>query len=335
MDYMLDPHLGISVVIPLYNKAPYITATLASIESQISPASEIIVVDDGSTDGGAELISSRFRDVTLIRQTNGGEGAARNTGVRAAQFEWVAFLDADDLWLPNHLLELRNLISAFKDAHLVATSYVQCDGTTLKRNRITFRKRRRRVDLLRETRRNLGAFWTSALAVRRASFLSAGGFSDIDYGADVEAWVRLALHHTCALSTEVTAIYMTGNPGVMKKYALAFGSAETERPLIQSVADLPGVDTVQQYAKMGLTDVSRRELRRYVNGRLTQALRIAVRQGHQKQAAILLKFFRCPIGLRSLPYIGIALMPTKIRERLVTLWIQMKTHRIGGLDRHD
>jgi len=86
----------ISVVIPAYQAVPYISDTIRSVQSQTLPANEIIVVDDGSrdeTDRGAESLDAR-----VIRQVNNGVASARNVGIRAARNEWIALIDADDLW---------------------------------------------------------------------------------------------------------------------------------------------------------------------------------------------------------------------------------------------
>jgi glycosyltransferase involved in cell wall biosynthesis len=93
--------MNISVVIPVYNGERYLTEALESVFAQTHPVDEVIVVDDGSTDGSAE-VAGRF-PVTLIRQENRGPGAARNAGVAACSGEYLAFLDADDTWLPEKL----------------------------------------------------------------------------------------------------------------------------------------------------------------------------------------------------------------------------------------
>lgn len=89
-----------SVVIPAYNAARTLAETLASVLAQTSPPAEVIVIDDGSTDGTAALAAACGAPVRLIRQANTGPGGACSRGVRAATSPWVALVDADDLWLP-------------------------------------------------------------------------------------------------------------------------------------------------------------------------------------------------------------------------------------------
>jgi glycosyltransferase involved in cell wall biosynthesis len=94
----------VSVVVPLYDKRPYVERCLHSICSQAFEDFEILVVNDGSTDGSAELVQA-YRDdrIRLINQSNAGPGAARNRGLAEAKGEYIAFLDADDVWLPQYL----------------------------------------------------------------------------------------------------------------------------------------------------------------------------------------------------------------------------------------
>ena len=94
---------SISVVIPAYNAARFLAATLESVLAQSYPVSECIVVDDGSVDSTADIVGEFEARVTLVSQTNQGVAAARNRGVLEATSELIAFCDADDVWRKDKL----------------------------------------------------------------------------------------------------------------------------------------------------------------------------------------------------------------------------------------
>ena len=94
---------NLSVIIPTHNRVGLLPRALTSIHAQTLPPAEIIVVDDGSTDGTERLMQSEFPGVGYLRQENRGVAAARNRGIREARGEWLAFLDSDDEWLPQKL----------------------------------------------------------------------------------------------------------------------------------------------------------------------------------------------------------------------------------------
>lgn len=96
----------VSAIIPLYNQQATIVEAIESVLAQTRPVDEIVVIDDGSTDGSGDVVAQRYGDearMRLIRQVNRGPSAARNTGIRAARSSLLAFLDADDLWLPERI----------------------------------------------------------------------------------------------------------------------------------------------------------------------------------------------------------------------------------------
>ena len=95
--------ITLSVVIPTFNRRERIQRCLDSALAQTSPADQIIVIDDGSTDGTEEWIRSHYPNIDLVVQTNQGVSAARNTGIRHASSDWIAFLDSDDIWMPNKI----------------------------------------------------------------------------------------------------------------------------------------------------------------------------------------------------------------------------------------
>jgi glycosyltransferase involved in cell wall biosynthesis len=116
--------LKVSIIIPLYNKAPYVRRALDSIVAQTLPDFEVIVIDDGSTDDGAAIVAG-YPDARcrLIRQANAGPGAARNRGIAEARGEFVAFLDADDEWLPDYLAQAVRLLDEHSEAAAVTSGY--------------------------------------------------------------------------------------------------------------------------------------------------------------------------------------------------------------------
>lgn len=119
----------ISVVVPLYNKARYVSATLQSIRKQTIVEFEVIVVDDGSTDGG-DAIAAGFPDprFRLVRQKNSGPGAARNRGVREARAPYIAFLDSDDCWKPTFLEHHLRTLEENTDAAASASATFDASG---------------------------------------------------------------------------------------------------------------------------------------------------------------------------------------------------------------
>ncbi|PKH00673.1 glycosyltransferase family A protein [Paraglaciecola sp. MB-3u-78] len=120
-----------SVVIPLYNKVDSVIRTLHSICEQRFTAAEIIVVDDGSTDGSAAKVAAlNIPNLVLVKQKNQGVSAARNYGVRIAQYQHIAFIDADDQWSPFYLYEMSKLIQRFPEHQCFASNYqkVIADG---------------------------------------------------------------------------------------------------------------------------------------------------------------------------------------------------------------
>lgn len=128
MSFMLSDCLAprISVIIPLYNKAAYIVRAIESVLAQGEAITELIVVDDGSTDGSAARVEELgHQKIKLISQANAGVSAARNRGIKEALGEYIVFLDADDVFLPGYIDEILTLAQMFPLVGVYATSYLR------------------------------------------------------------------------------------------------------------------------------------------------------------------------------------------------------------------
>lgn len=116
-----------SVVIPLYNKEKYIARTIQSVLDQTWSYFEIVVVNDGSTDNSVEVVE-KFKDerIQIIHQPNNGVSVARNNGMKAAKYNWIAFLDGDDEWKPEFLETIRNAILSSSQSYIgYATGFLK------------------------------------------------------------------------------------------------------------------------------------------------------------------------------------------------------------------
>lgn len=201
----------ITVVIPLYNKAPHIAQTLDSVLAQTVPADDIIVVDDGSSDEGAEIVLSyAHRGVQLIRQANQGESAARNTGVNAAKTDYVAFLDADDWWLPNHLEVLQKLALSHPSAALLSTSHLirRSDRFFCPKSSLAEGWNGVVQDFFCTYAKGLSLVNSSTACVLRSALISTGGFPvGVRRGPDIITWINLALQFPVAHAHIATSVY--------------------------------------------------------------------------------------------------------------------------------
>lgn len=189
-----------SVVIPLHNKADHVAAAIESALSQDLPPAEIIVIDDCSTDG-SRAIAAAFRDerLRLLDRATPGPGgyAARNLGIREAKGDWIAFLDADDLWRPDHLSVLAEAISKAPDAGAAATRFDHVFDTHRQPQRIA---RRLQVGAVVDFQQFLESWlevrecpmWMGAIALRRDLLIDAGLFPEgrAVRGGDKELWLR-------------------------------------------------------------------------------------------------------------------------------------------------
>lgn len=227
-----------SVIIPLYNKAPYICKALESVLAQTYTDYELVVVDDGSTDGSftiaKQFIDERLKvkgeenskaeinaynlspiNYKLIRQANAGVSAARNNGVAQSHGEYIAFLDADDWWEPTYLERMAQLIKDYPDAGLYACNYVYYKpGKThvalnIPTGYINYPKAYYESDAM--------PVWTGAAMIPRKVYDEMGGFPlGIKLGEDFLLWSKIALRYPVAFLNEPLAWYNNDVPSTLR-----------------------------------------------------------------------------------------------------------------------
>ncbi|MEA3043730.1 MAG: hypothetical protein QOH47_1568 [Sphingomonadales bacterium] len=265
-----------SVVIPLWNKRQAIASTVASVLGQTWRDFELIVVDDGSTDGSMDALR-HVEDPRLrrIAQANAGPGAARNRGIEEARHDWIAFLDADDIWSPDHLAELGRVRLAHPHAGLIGTSYVvrnPAEAHDLPRKN---EGRIEIVDYFTRAARGDRVFCASSAAIPRRTYDELGGFDDSPAGQDSVYWARIALDRPVAVSSKVTAVYRHGSDGLSVKAAAVVRGAE-----LRHARDLGAVIAflLDRYPAIRSADM-REAVDRYLDFRFRLATRNAARIG--------------------------------------------------------
>jgi len=205
-----------SIVIPLYNKESEIQKTLNSVFNQTFQEFEIIIVNDGSTDR-SENVVNKFTDkrIKLINQNNSGVSEARNRGVREAKNDWIAFLDADDLWQPNHLSVLKKSILNNPGYFSFCTSYIRTGQEIPKYKQMTTVVIQ---DYYEEALIKGHFFWTSVVCVHKKVFKKVGVFNTLlSRGEDLDLWCRIADDYKIVKANIVTAEYvLTSNNKLTK-----------------------------------------------------------------------------------------------------------------------
>jgi len=205
-----------TAVVPLFDKAAYIETALASIFAQTRPPARVIVVDDGSTDGGDRIVERIARsDLLLVRQPNAGPGAARNRGLALARTEHVAFLDADDLWLPDHCERLEVLAARHPGLPLYADGFRAMQGSL----RLAPQPSGIVEDYASAWLDGL-VVWTSAAMVDREAALAVGGFAtEANRGEDLALWLKLTEGRAMAMGDGASALYRLDPSGLSRRPA--------------------------------------------------------------------------------------------------------------------
>jgi glycosyltransferase involved in cell wall biosynthesis len=242
----------ISVVIPLYNKARYVGEALRSVLASECPPYEVIVVDDGSTDNGPQLVRAiADARVRLVSQPNGGVSSARNRGIEEARGEYIAFLDADDYWTPRYLPAIAELIARFPDCGMYATHfYYFREGSRRVARLRGVRPGAQRIERFFELWARGALFNTCSVALPRA-LLDAQAIrfpAGEQHGEDLDVWFRIAERWPLAYLPQPLVGYRLGVQG-----SLAQSFAADALPCVERLATRYRAHAVPERHRKGVS----------------------------------------------------------------------------------
>ena len=199
-----------SVILPLFNKAPYVEKTIESVLGQTFGDFELIVVDDGSTDSSFEMARKAFRDdprCRILHQNNSGVSLARNNGVAVSSGDYICFIDGDDWWDSRFLERIDWLIREYPEAGIYGTNYYYVKNG---RQRVCVKfAETGYINYCRVYAEGMAMPLTSiSVALSPRVFNENGGFkSGLKLGEDFDLWIRIALKHKVAFLNEPLAFY--------------------------------------------------------------------------------------------------------------------------------
>jgi hypothetical protein len=196
--------LPVTVVVPAYRRPGMVERAIRSVQAQQRQPSELIVVDDASGDdtgARAEALGAKV----ITHEQNRGEGEARNTGIEAAENEWVALLDSDDEWLPAHLATLWDA----RASHALVGSAMLGVGPEVRSYRVYGWSGRQPLELTHpeDVAVPENKLPPSAVLIRRDAVLEAGGFRNLPRAADLDMWLRVLERHSALAIPRVTGLY--------------------------------------------------------------------------------------------------------------------------------
>lgn len=239
----------VSVIIPVYNRRALIARAVDSVRRQNFPAPEIIIVDDGSTDGTGDLITEHYKnEVRLLTQAHSGVSRARNAGIAAAQFDWLAFLDSDDEWRPD---KLQRQMACLQQANLLV-----CHTNEI------WIKNGVRVNQCKHHAKSGGDIFLSALprcimspssiVIHKRVLEQIGGFDEsFPTCEDYELFLRLTLHFPVAFVDEGLILKYGGHADQLSQAYFAMDGYRV-RALVKLLERYPDMAADKKQAAMAM-----------------------------------------------------------------------------------
>lgn len=212
MKYNADPGAlpTVSVIIPTHDRCTRVRVAIESVLVQACPALELIVVDDGSSDGTAQMIRDNYPQVHLLQQANAGVSSARNRGIQVAMGDWIAFLDSDDRWYEHKLEHQLNALQVAPGVRLC-----HCDEHWIRNGRRVNPKHRHRKygGRIFSHCLPLCAISPSAVMIKRTLLAECGGFDEsLPACEDYDLWLRITVDEPVLYLDEALLEKTGGHP---------------------------------------------------------------------------------------------------------------------------
>lgn len=272
----------VSIVMPLYNKPFSVERAIRSVLSQTVKDFELLVVDDGSTDGSAKAVGA-IQDVRVrcVSQANAGESMARNRGIAETKSSLIAFIDADDEWFPHFLHTVLALHDRFPDAGAFCTAFVGCrDGKVIHfpHAGVGLRWEGEIIeDYFKSCVLGSNMVGSSSVMIKREVFDDVGGFpAGVRNGGDLHTWARIALRYPIAWSPVECAVWHL--------------SAENRNAGTRVLEDIPFKGILEDAVRGNeLTAEQKKWIRRYMALFRLHYAGVAIRYGNRTCARKLIK----------------------------------------------
>lgn len=308
--------VDVSVVIPSFNAGLFLYRAIKSVLDQTVRVAEILVVDDASTDGSIEKALAYFPQITVLRLAhNSGVSRARNLGVEKARGEWVAFLDADDSWLPGKI-EAQMTALERSGAQVSLGGFLDIRETTRTWGRPF------PPTALHEMLHYPIALCASTLLVSRSLFIASGGYNvALRRGEDIEFYYRLALAQPrCCYVHAPLARYHHDNPESLTASSMQSLAFPELKALLQEQARTRKDSALEQVL---IAATRHFRTRAYAMMSQNQSAETFVdelcRSGDRAQLRVLKRVSKLPRLFRSLAA-RVAILPTRYRQGRITLW---------------
>lgn len=255
----MDDDTSVAAIIPTYNRAQHVLQALASVYRQTHPVTEIIVVDDGSTDATEQQVRKQFPEVSFYWQTNAGVSAARNTAIRQSKSRWLALLDSDDLWQPEKIAQQLAAL-----ANTAKYRVCHCEELWFRHGK--------RVNPMHKHRKQGGWIFDACLArcaispssamIRRDVFEEIGMFDEtLPVCEDYDLWLRITCVEPVLLVDQPLVIKFGGHAD-----QLSHAYWGMDRFRIRALSKLLECETLNQDQQYRVRDTLRKKLEILIKG---------------------------------------------------------------------